>query len=395
VEKNIKRLVLIQVLSNAQFHLVVYTLFMLSKGFTTRQFFLIESAYYLVSLLMEIPTGVLSDTKSRKWSLVLASLVGLVTLPVIIVSNSFALVLIAMGLAGVSAALVSGTDEALLFDSLQALGRKSEFKKVTGQMSWASSLSMALAFIIGGLLADIDMTLAWWAYFGAGVLALVVKLMLQEPPLSGEQKEQSYRHHLGKSLKIAATGPAAYFVLYAATIWLFFSLGFWLWQPYLELSRVPIAWFGFIYAAQNVIGGYAAKQAHRIEGRLGIRTTLALVPLLLALALVLESQFLSVFGFAFIMIHAIASGCFHPLLSDYINQRIPSARRATVLSLKNMLNSMLFMTLSPLVGHCIDHHSLPQVLLPMGGIVTALSLVFATVYPKANTGAFILMENTQ
>ena len=47
--------------ANAQFHLVVYTLFLLDKGFSTQQFFLIESGYSLVSLLMEVPTGVLSD----------------------------------------------------------------------------------------------------------------------------------------------------------------------------------------------------------------------------------------------------------------------------------------------------------------------------------------------
>ena len=75
--KNVKRLYLVNILSNAQFHLVVYTLFLLSKGFSTRQFFIIESAYYLIALLMEIPTGVFSDRKSRKWSLVIASVIGI------------------------------------------------------------------------------------------------------------------------------------------------------------------------------------------------------------------------------------------------------------------------------------------------------------------------------
>ena len=66
MEKNINRLYLIHIFGNAQFHLVVYTLFLLSKGFTTQQFFLIESAYYLIALLLEIPTGIFSDRISRK-----------------------------------------------------------------------------------------------------------------------------------------------------------------------------------------------------------------------------------------------------------------------------------------------------------------------------------------
>jgi len=387
VEKNVSRLYVVNVLASAQFHLVVYTLFLLSKGFSNRQFFLIESAYALVSLLMEIPTGVISDTKSRKWSLVAASVIGLIGTPVIILSDSFFIVLIAMAIGGISAALVSGTDTAILYDTLKALDREDDFKRVSGKMGWYTSLSMAVAGIIGGLIAQVDMAYAWWAYAGAGVLALLAKLTLREPPLSQEASEhESYWQHLGKSLELSLTGDAGYFVFYAAVIWLFFSLGFWLWQPYLELSGVPIAWFGVIYAAQNLVGGYAAKQAHRVERKFGTRNSLLSIPLLLAAAFVLESQFVFVLGFAFILLQSIASGCFGPLLADYINKRIPSSTRATVLSIKNMMNSILFMTISPLLGHSVDLYSLPTALLLMGVVLTITALAFFVAYGSMHQG---------
>ena len=383
LEKNIQRLYLVNVLSSAQFHLVVYTLFLLAKGFSTQQFFLIESAYYLIALLMEVPTGAFSDRKSRKWSLVIASAIGLINTPIIILSDSFVLVLLAMSIGGVSSALVSGTDTAILYDTLKALNQESDFKRISGKMGWYTSLSMALAGIIGGLIAQVDMAYAWWAYLGAGILALFVKLTLQEPPFFREtQKEESYLQHLGKSLRLSLTGDAGYFVLYAATIWLFFSIGFWLWQPYLKLSAVPIAWFGFIYAAQNLVGGYASKQAHRVEGKIGVRNSLLLIPLLLAAAFVLESQFVFVLGFLFIFAQSVASGCFGPLLGDYINKRIPSSKRATVLSIKNMVNSILFITISPLVGHFVDLYSLTTVLLLMGITLVVTSLIFFFAYQK-------------
>jgi MFS family permease len=387
--KNIKRLYWVNILSNAQFHLVVYTLFLLSKGFSTRQFFVIESAYYLISLLMEIPTGVFSDKKSRKWSLILASVVGIPIVPIIILSDSFVLVLIAMSIGGISSALVSGTDAAILYDTLKALDQEHDFKRISGKMGWYTSLSMALAGVIGGLIAQVDMAYAWWAYFGAGILALFAKLTLQEPPFFKETQEtESYIQHLGKSLRMSFTGDAAYFVLYAAIIWLFFSIGFWLWQPYLELSAVPIAWFGFIYAAQNLVGGYVSKQAHRVEGKIGIGNSLLLVPLLLAAAFIFESQFMFVLGFIFIFVQATASGLFSPLLGDYINKRIPSSKRATVLSIKNMVNSVLFMTLSPLVGHLVDLYSLPTALLLMGMALVAMALIFFFAYQKRGEMAY-------
>jgi hypothetical protein len=83
-----------------------------------------------------------------------------------------------------------------------------------------------------------------------------------------------------------------------------------------------------------------------------------------------------VLGFIFIFVHALFSGPFHPLLDDYVNKRIPSDKRATVLSIKNMVNSLLFMTLSPLIGYLVDLYSLTIALLLMGSVLVVVSFVF-------------------
>jgi MFS family permease len=116
-----------------------------------------------------------------------------------------------------------------------------------------------------------------------------------------------------------------------------------------------------------------------------MRNALLLIPLLLGCALFLESQFVFILGFLFIFIQSIASGCFSPLLDDYINTRIPSSRRATVLSIKNMTSSVLFMTASPLIGYLVDVYSLTTALLLMSIGVTVISFVFFAAYQrKAN-----------
>ena len=181
---------------------------------------------------------------------------------------------------------------------------------------------------------------------------------------------------------MSTSGAAGYYVFYAAVIWFFFSIGFWLWQPYLALSTVPLVWFGFIYAIQNLIGGFSAKQAHRIERKIGTRNALLVIPLGLAAVFILESQFVFALGFIFIFMHSLFSGPFHPLLEDYINKRIPSSKRATVLSIKNMVNSLLFMTLSPLIGYLVDLYSLTAALLLMGLTLVVVSLIFFFTYHK-------------
>jgi len=146
------------------------------------------------------------------------------------------------------------------------------------------------------------------------------------------------------------------------------------------LTGLPVSAYGFLYAALNLIGGYVSKQAHRIERRLGMRRALLFTPLVLALAFVLESRFVFILGFLLIALHSVASGLFSPLLADYIHARIPSSRRATVLSIKNMANSVLFMTLSPLLGHVIDLYALPSALLSMGALLVVTLFVFSALY---------------
>lgn len=101
---------------------------------------------------------------------------------------------------------------------------------------------------------------------------------------------------------------------------------------------------------------------------------------LVVYTLVLESRFVFILGFLFIALQSVASGLFAPLLADYINARIPSSKRATVLSIKNMVNSVLFMTLSPLLGRLVDLYALPSALLLMGAILVVTSLVFLALY---------------
>jgi hypothetical protein len=47
-----------------------------------------------------------------------------------------------------------------------------------------------------------------------------------------------------------------------------------------------------------------------------------------------------------------------------------------------MINSVLFMTLSPLLGHFVDLYTLPRALLLMGIVLIVTSMVFSVAYQK-------------
>jgi len=235
LESNIKKLYWINAFGSLQFHLVVFTLFILAKGFTMQQFFLIESAYMLVSLLTEIPTGVLADRTSRKLSLLFGAIIMIPITFFVIVSNNFWVVLIAMGIGGLGASFVSGTDSAFLYDDLKLLKREKDFKKIRGKMKWFGAWAGSIAGIVGGVLAMYSLSYPWWAWFFVGFPVLFITMTLKEPPISRTSVlTESQQFHLKESLKHSFGREAGFFVLYSALIWLFFSMSFWLWQPYLN-----------------------------------------------------------------------------------------------------------------------------------------------------------------
>ena len=64
-----------KILYNARFWAAISVLYMMSRGFTTGEAFFIGGWYYLFSLLLEYPTGVIGDRFSHRLSVTLGYLI--------------------------------------------------------------------------------------------------------------------------------------------------------------------------------------------------------------------------------------------------------------------------------------------------------------------------------
>jgi len=381
VKSNLVKLNFIAAIGSTQFQAVVATVFLLAKGFSLGQLMLLGSIYAIGTILSEVPTGIFSDRIGRKNSLITYLAISIPITVIVIVSNSLPLIAIMYFLFGIAASFNSGNDTAILYDTLKELDREDEFKKINGKQKWFSSWGGAIGGIAGGLIASLGLAYAWWVWVLALVFMLVIALTLEEPTIHSDSAlNTSPLIHFKQSLKYTFRGDVSYFILYYVLIWLFFWMGYSLWQPYLQLSRLPVIYFGFVYAGASLIGGLASKQTHIIEKRIGTQVTLLIIPIILALAFILESRIILTFSFIFIGVHALASGVFRPAIDDYINSRVPSHSRATVLSTQNMLSSIAFMIASPLIGYFVDLYSLPVTLLLMAALLIALALIFNIVY---------------
>ena len=117
---NIPKLYAFSFLKMALFPMAIITLFWKDHiGLSLTDILLLQAIFSLATLALEYPSGYLADLLGYRFSLTLASIVGIAGWSVYTVAGSFWSVLLAEILLGISYAFISGSDSALLFYTLQ------------------------------------------------------------------------------------------------------------------------------------------------------------------------------------------------------------------------------------------------------------------------------------
>lgn len=170
----------------------------------------------LASALLEIPMGMVSDLIGRKFTMISGACANIVRIISYIAAGyytDYALPLLYLGafFQGFCFAQFSGTDEAILYESIKADGKADSFGHYFGRArSWAQ-IAMGISALLGGTIAYYtSYLLVTEIMLVFPVLLLICNLFWAEPPkeLSAEDKVfLSPLAHLKKSLGIFRQKP--------------------------------------------------------------------------------------------------------------------------------------------------------------------------------------------
>jgi hypothetical protein len=234
-----------------------------------------------------------------------------------------------------STALRSGADSALLFDTLRAEARSEVYPAAESRAHAVASIGSATAAILGGLLASVDLRLPYAATALAALGMVVVAAALPEarpPDAAGA------RATLGEAaLTAARTRVVRWAMSLAAFAVVLSHVYFYLQQPYLQAIGVPVAVFGFVFAATKVVTAAVATQAHRIDAVLGERGAAGLMAAISGVGLGGMALVGGPAGATLILTRGLLDGLWMPLTNIYLNRVVASRLRATMLSLQNLI----------------------------------------------------------
>ena len=123
----------------------VWVVLLTARGFPLWQVGLAEGVFHLVSLLCEIPSGMAADLMGRRRSLATAGLCGLISALLMAFSDAFFGVCLSMAFSALACSLISGSDEALLYDSLLQAGRQEDYIPVNARYAQVQNLGSILS----------------------------------------------------------------------------------------------------------------------------------------------------------------------------------------------------------------------------------------------------------
>ena len=378
LESNIMKLTIIKASKWLMLFMPIIWLFYAENGLTITDLFIIQSVYSITIAIIEIPSGYLADIMGRKKSLVLGTFFGLIGMIVYSLSYGFNGFLTAALCLGIGQSFISGSDTALMYDSLAELKRENEFVKLEGRIVSAGNIAEASAFVIGGLIAEISLRAPFYFQVLIALVGFVTALYLVEPKVKEKQQSQKNAWHNIKEIikfSLITNKRLKHYLLFSAIIGAATLSMAWFSQPlFVSLGIQSAFYFGVIGAILNLIVAVVSFYAHQI-----IRVFNTIEILLTILILIIGCYFLlglftSAWALLFLAIFYMARGVATPVLRDYMNRHTPSEMRATIMSIRSFVTRIIFSIISPGFGVFAEVFSIQQALMLASIIFLILSL---------------------
>ncbi len=376
---NILKLNIFAALKMMLFPMAIITVFWKDQiGLSLSEILLVNVFFSAANLLMEYPSGYVSDRLGYRLALIIACLFGICGWAIYLCAHTFWHVIGAELLLGVCYAFISGSDNALLYETLRAGGRIELYTRCDGRMAGWAQIGEAGGALCAGLMYVTAPLLPFMVQIGVWAVALAVALSLHEPKV---EKGPLVTSHLNEALRISRYGLVEKKLL-RATMLFGMLLGLasfypvWLVQPFMQQCGVPLAWFGPVWAGANLTVALCAYHSHKVLRVLGLRRMCLLFFVLIIggyAGLGLTSM---VGSFLFYFLLTAMRGLQGPILRSFLQQHSTRHMRASILSLHNLLFRLGYVVSGPLVGWVSDARGLQTAFLVLTGAF-ALALPIA------------------
>jgi MFS family permease len=296
----------------------------MQKGLSLSDLSLVALSYFVVSLLVELPTGSFADRYGRRRSLVASAVIAVIAPLIYVWAQDIWGCILAETVYAVSCGFYNGALDAWMKHELQCVDKdRTHLQTASAKGLQAIQISLAVGALAGGYLASLDMNLPWIIGSALNLAMLAAVLLLMRENYQPSIIKPDWREGLktvteSTKLKFVCTLGFLQCLATAATTlyWpSFFALS--LPDPKI-LGVLCFAFFALNFSGAKLAEKFFAKNDGRRQEREMVFSQL-LMGTAIAISATLPLLFASV---AFYVLHEGARGAFYVTRQTYLQAAI-------------------------------------------------------------------------
>ena len=334
---------LIIFLQSLVFYGSIATLYRQKRGLSMTEIFIIESAYFIIVIILEVPWGKLADKIGYKKIVVIANFIYFLSKIVFYNSGSFLGFLIERIFLAAALAGLSGCDSAYLYNSIYD---KSLCDKVFSKYNFYTTLGFLLASLSSVFIIEISMESTVLFTIVAYGIAFILSLFLDEVPK--DEKNASIK------MNFKETFNNKNIIVFIISITLFSEIVQGI-TVYLNQNKyiscgIDVKKFGIILALSQIISLITGK-SYYFKRILGERKYINILYLIILVATLILWRTTS----AVVSVISLSDALFAPIVMEIENKSVTTGDRATILSIYSVIGSVVSAVINPLIGLGADY----------------------------------------
>jgi len=321
--------------------------FFRENGLTLSQVLIIQAIFCLVWAVFEVPSGYLADKWGRKNTLFLGALLLVIGTVIDATGKSFLAFMLGDIFFAFARSLISGADDAILFESLKSEKKQNEYRMWKGKILRVGFYTQIVLTLLNiPFITFLGMRETLWGSVAVYLIMLFSTLKLKEHFVVTKVKVSHIEEIKQVTKKILIEDRIlSWSIIFLGIIFVSTQTMLWVYSDYLSSRGFQRETLGYFWVLFNLVAAKGTWIGKILEEKVGEKRSIIISFAVAILGLLFPILLPGVLGVASLLLLQLLRGMNNILLGDLMHKRVQENLRATSMSVKNMVDRVLSLVL--------------------------------------------------
>ncbi len=322
----------------------------------------IFSISQLIRAILEVPSGIFSDTYGRRQCLIIGAWLSFLAVTTYALAGNYWVLVIGAIFSGASNACFSGNNDALLFESLPQSQRHEKYQENLGRANSIMELSFLIGGVAGGIIVNWSWPLIMWLSLVPQLIGLIISYRFKEPSVHVVSDRGAYSH-LREACQLFRSNLRLRYLGLAMIIGVGIGEATWPLVAVFYNSVIPVWLVGFMVSANFLISAVSYRLSGRVLKKFKALKMLIFAQIYSRIMFSAGVIFPSVFSPALMALASIFYGPGEVAQNSLLQAELTSKQRATMSSMVSLLGSGFYAICAVVAGVMTDKVGVGKTLL--------------------------------